>query len=69
MSTMLSLPTESSRQSVSGLTLFERATQFLARLFSASAVDTSDVWRLYRVTGANDSVSPKAIEALAASAK
>jgi hypothetical protein len=69
MSTRLSLPTESPRPSVSGLTLFGRATQFLARLFSASAVDTSDVWRLYRVTGANDSVSPKALKALAACAR
>jgi hypothetical protein len=68
MSTTLSLPTPSPRQSAANLSLFERATQFLARLFSASAVDTSDVWRLYRVTGANDSASPKAIKALAAAA-
>jgi hypothetical protein len=66
MSTTLSLPTESSRHSATGLNLVERATQFLARLFSASAVDTSDVWRLYRVAGAADSVSPAAIKALAA---
>jgi hypothetical protein len=65
MSTTFSLPTPSSRQSAK-LNLFERATQFLARLFSASAVDTSDIWRLYRATGANDSVSPQAIKALAA---
>jgi hypothetical protein len=66
MSNTISLPTPSSRHPVAKLSLFGRATQFLARLFSASAVDTSDVWRLYRVTGANDSVSPKAIKALAA---
>jgi hypothetical protein len=69
MSTTFSLPTPSSGQSSANLSLFERATRFLARLFSVSAVDTSDIWRLYRVTGANDSVSPKAIKALAANAQ
>lgn len=57
----LSLPLPSSR-----LNLFERAARFVACLFSASAVDTSDVWRLYRIAGANDSVSPAAIKELAA---
>lgn len=57
----LSLPLPSSR-----LNLFERATQFVARLFSAKAVDTSDVWRLYRAAGTADSVSPSALKALAA---
>jgi hypothetical protein len=66
MSNTFSLPTPSSRHSAADLSLFERATQFLARLFSASAVDTSDIWRLYRVTGVADSVSPAAIKALAA---
>jgi hypothetical protein len=65
MSTSFSLPAPSSRPATS-LNLVERAGQFVARLFSGSAVDTSDVWRLYRVAGAADSVSPAAIKALAA---
>ncbi|QOL48545.1 hypothetical protein [Massilia litorea] len=69
MSTIYSLPRASTLPSAASLTLFQRATQFIARLFSANAVDTSDVWKLYRAAGTADSVSPQALKALAAAAR
>lgn len=69
MSTIISFPSASTLPSATSLTLFQRAAQFAARLFSASAADTSEVWKLYRAAGTADSVSPQALKALAAAAR
>jgi hypothetical protein len=69
MSTTFSLPTPSTLPSATSLSLFERASQFVARLFSASTVDTSDIWKLYRAAGTSDSVNPLALKAVLAAAR
>ena len=65
MSTTFSLPSASTP----GLNLFERAVQFAGRLFSASAVDNSELWKLYRAAGTGDSVNPRALKALLAATR
>jgi hypothetical protein len=69
MSTSFSLPAPSTPPAAASPSLFERAAQFAARLFSAGAVDTTDVWKLYRAAGSTDTVNPRALKALAAAAR
>lgn len=69
MSSTFSLPTPSTVPATASLSLVERARQFAARLFSAGAVDTSDVWKLYRAAGTTDTVNPRALKALAAATR
>jgi hypothetical protein len=70
MSTTLPLPSSSPLTAAKGQTnLFRQAVRAVAALFSASAADTSEVWRLYRLAGNTDSVSPSAVKALAKAAR
>jgi hypothetical protein len=66
MSTTFQLPSSSPLTAANGYkNLFEQAARAVAALFSARTADTSDVWRLYRLAGNADSVSPSAVKALA----
>jgi hypothetical protein len=65
MSTAISLPTPSTASQ----NLFERASQFVARLFSAGTADAGDLWKLYRAAGSGDSVNPRALKALLAATR
>jgi hypothetical protein len=69
MSTTLQLPSSSLTAAKGQTNLFQQAVRAVAALFSASAADTSDVWRLYRLAGNSDSVSPSAVKALAKAAR
>lgn len=67
MSTALSLPSASSLQAAfqASRNLLQKFLSTTIAVVSAAHAGTSDVWRLYRLSGGTDSVSPSAAKLLA----